>query len=396
MSENKEFLTGYLSDRLPKLLYGVSILGAILCGLHLKSHYHEFFFSYLTGFVLFLALSLGAMFFVIVQYATRAGWSVLVRRVPEVLMKNIDIVGLFSIPILLGMYQLFHWTDAAHVAHDPILLAKKGYLNIPFFLVRFVGYWGVWYWLSNTFFKKSVAQDDSGDENLTAKLQSFSAPSIVLFGLTITFASFDWIMSITPHWFSTIFGVYIFAGACVVSLCVISILLMTLKKAGFLKKVTVEHFHDLGKLLYGFNIFWTYIAFSQYFLIWYANIPEETIWFMHHFSGSWEKVAAFLAIGHFGIPFVLFMSRHAKRNLKFHLIMAIWIIIMQYIDFFWIIMPSASHTGHSEFHFSLLNLGPVLLIGGVYFAVFFKRLSKVSLFPNQDPRLKESIHFHNV
>jgi len=350
-------------------------------------------FSYLTSFIFYTTLSLGALFFVMIQFISRAGWSVVVRRIPELLMKNLSIMALFFIPILFGIHELYHWSHKDKVATDHILQGKVAYLNEPFFILRAVLFFAVWIWLAHKFYKGSIAQDESGDARHTLSLQKAATYGIVIYALTQTFGFVDWVMSLTPHWYSTIFGVYMFAGSCVVSLSVISLLYLLLKRYGFLTNiVTVEHYHDLGKLAYGFNIFWSYIAFSQYFLIWYANIPEETVFYAQHFLGSWNTVAMFLAVGHFGIPFIFFMSRHAKRNLKFHAIMTTWLVFIHFVDMYWIIMPIAYPKG---IHVSFLDITCFIGIGGIYLGVLFKGLKKVALIPKKDPRLSESISFEN-
>ena len=216
---------------------------------------------------------------------------------------------------------------------------------------------------------------------------------MILFGLTITLAGIDFVMSLTPHWYSTIFGVYIFAGAVVVAHAVTSFIYIFLRKKNLLKElVTIEHFHDLGKLVYGFNVFWAYIAFCQYFLIWYANVPEETIFYAKHFVGSWNTVAIFLAIGHFAIPFVLFMSRWIKRNLFTHAAIVLWIVFMHFVDLYWIIIPNVVKKG---FVFNLLDITLVFGLGAIYFGFFFRKLRSVNLAPLKDPRVKESLSFVN-
>ena len=225
-------------------------------------------------------------------------------------------------------------------------------------------------------------------------MQKMAPLAILVFGISQTFAFIDWVMSITPHWYSTMFGVYFFAISAVLSLSVITLIFLWLRSRGFLSNiVTVEHYHDLGKLLYGFNIFWAYIIFSQYFLIWYANIPEETVWFAEHFKGNWNTVAIIISIGHFAIPFILFMSRHMKRNLKTNGMMMVWMVVMTIVELYWVIMPNISKDG---VHVSIQDVVPFLAIGGIFFAVLFSRMKNYALVPEQDPRLKESINFINA
>lgn len=354
---------------------------------------HHFYFSYLVSFSFFTTLTLGALFFVLKQHISRAGWSVVVRRVPEVLMQNIRLMAVLFIPILIGMYDLYHWTHKEAVMHDHLLQWKAPYLNVGFFILRACAYFGIWFFLTKKLYNNSLAQDETGDSSITLNSQKTATYGILLFAITLTFAFIDWVMSLTPHWYSTIFGIYFFAGAMVVVMAALSLIFMGLSKFGYLSNiVTVEHYHDFGKWLYGFNIFWSYIAFSQYFLIWYANIPEETIWFASHFAGSWNFVAILLAVGHFAVPFIMFMSRHAKRCLPFNACMAIWLIFMHFVDMYWLVMPNAHPGG---VHISMGDIVSFLGIGGVYFGFFIKNLSKVSLIPKNDPRLDESLNFKN-
>ncbi|MGE4170463.1 MAG: quinol:cytochrome C oxidoreductase [Candidatus Margulisiibacteriota bacterium] len=386
-------LTGFLTTTLPRISGGVGLLGLAASFFFYTKDAHHFFYSYLMAFTFFLTLTLGSLFFVLIQFLVRAGWSVVLRRLPEVVMKNFWIMAIFFIPILFGAHDLYHWMDKEVVAADKLLQWKSGYLNLKFFLIRAAIFFGIWIWLSSVFFKGSVGQDTSGDPAVTLKLQKYSTFGVLLFALSLTFAGVDWVMSLTPHWYSTMFGVYFFAGSMVSSLCLISIMALILRAKGFLKDViTVEHYHDLGKLIFGFNIFWTYIAFGQYFLIWYANVPEETEFFMHHFAGSWNSVGILLAVGHFAIPLILFMSRYAKRNLVVHFMMACWIVLMQLVDVYWLIMPNAYPTG---VHITAMDIAALLGIGGIFVAFVFHRLGRVALYPVRDPRLAESRQLTN-
>lgn len=393
MKESKRQLEGFLATKLPTLLL---IVGAIslLIGFRLgSSHKHDLYFSYLTNYAFFWSLTLGALFFVMIQFLVRAGWSVVVRRIAENIVKNIGFIALAFIPIIFGMHELYHWTHADALAHDELLKHKSAYLNTGFFIIRTVIYFAIWIVLSLIFYKNSVKQDESGDKNITLKLQRLATVGVILFALSLSFASFDWYMSLEPHWFSTIFGVYIFAGAVMSVHALISVIAQILRTYGFLKEeINIEHYHDLGKLIYGFNIFWAYIAFSQYILIWYANIPEETFWFANRWVGSWKTFSLVLIIGHFVLPLFIFMPRYMKRNLKIHFVIAIWMLAMHWVDLAWIIQP----TGHKEgFHFSIYDVLTFLGLGGLFFGLLLKRMAKVPLLPVKDPRLPESLNFKN-
>ena len=387
-------LTGFLATTFPKIAFGIGILGAAFLAFFFKQDPHHFYFAYLTVFMIFLTLTLGSLFFVLIQHLVRAGWSIGFKRIAETLMSNSGLMALLFIPIIFGIPHLYHWSNAAEVAKDPLLNSKHAFLNIPFFKVRALFYFGIWITLSRVFYKKSTEQDSSGDPENTVKMQKYSTFGILLFALSITFACIDWVMSLTPHWYSTMIGVYFFAGSVVVALSTISCIAQILRSQGYLKEVlTVEHFHEIGKLLYGFNVFWAYIAFSQYFLIWYANIPEEIAFYLEHFKGTWNTVAIFLVLGHFVGPFILFMSRHAKRNLPFHFAITLWFIFMQMVDMYWFVMPNFNING---FHIGGVELAALSRIGGLYLGTFFTRLSKQALYPIQDPRISESIHLENL
>jgi hypothetical protein len=380
--------------QLPKIAGGIGIAGLAISGGLATTSAEHFFFSYLTSFMFWLSIALGGLFFVLIHHASRAGWSVVVRRLAETVMLTLPVFILLFIPIALGTSTLYHWT---HPGDDLVILAKQDFLNLPFFFVRSAIYLGLWSVLAMFFYRKSVEQDVSGDPNITLRLRWWSPIGILIFALSLTFAAVDWMMSLDPHWFSTIFGVYYFAG-CVVSINAALILLsMLLQRAGLLRDViTAEHYHDLGKYVFAFLVFWAYIGFSQYMLIWYANIPEETMWFEYHTEGSWGWVGTFLCVGHFGLPFFYLMSRHIKRRRSTLAVGAVWMLLVQWVDLYWLIQPVMTHHhggGGASFH--ILDITTFIGIGGVVLAVFAMRLGKNAVVPIKDPRLAESLAFEN-
>ena len=309
-------------------------------------------------------------------------------------MWTLPIFVLLFIPVVLGMSELYHWTDAEHVSHDPILQGKEPWLNRGFFLIRAGFYFLLWIGMATWFRAGSVRQDETGDESLTRSRIFFAGPSIAIFALSTTFAAFDWAMSLDPHWYSTMFGVYYFAGCLVAIFATLYILAFFLDRAGYLRDVvTVEHRHDLGKLLFAFTVFWTYIAFSQFFLIWYANIPEETLWYLHRLEGSWRAVTLFLSIGHFAVPFLFLMPRTIKRQKTLLLIGACWMLFMHLLDMHWLVMPNLHAEG---FHLSLLDLTTLLAVGGVFVGGLGWALCRSKLIPIRDPRVRESLSFENM
>lgn len=378
---------------MPLMVMGLLGMAASL-GIGLTSDKEQFFFSYLVAFMFCLSLSLGSLFFTMIQHLVGAQWSVVVRRIAENVMSNFVVLAVLFVPILLGLHELYHWTHTEVVANDHILQSKAPYLNQGFFLARIVVYFLFWIGLSTFFYKRSVAVDQTGDVSLIKLMRAVAAPAVLIYGLSQTFAAFDLLMSLDPHWFSTIFGVYFFAGSAVSTFSLIALLALLLRRAGYLTDViTHEHYHDLGKLMFAFTVFWTYIAFSQYFLIWYANLPEETLWFLHRWEGSWKGVSLLILIGHFILPFAVLMSRHVKRALPILGLMTCWMLFMQFVDIHWMVMP----THHKEgFHISLLDITCMMGVVGIWGAMVARRFSQASLVPNGDPYLATSMEFENV
>ena len=385
-----------LNSRLAKStswFLGAGILGILLCGIAYYRSSVNFFVSYLTTFTFFLAISLGALFFVMVQHLARAGWSTTVRRTAENLAYCLIILAILFLPLLLGVHDLFHWSHEDVRAVDHLIQAKAAYLNQPFFYTRTVIYFLVWATLGWWFLKTSRKQDESKDPSLSIKMSNRSTIGLILFGLTSTFYAIDWMMSIDAHWFSTMFGVYFFAGAVVAFYCTLILVVTWLKSTGHLQKsVSVEHYHDMGKLLFGHNIFWTYIGFGQFMLIWYANIPEETLFFLHRAEGGWKTISLMLPWFHFAVPFVFLMSHNVKRKPWLLSIGAAWLLIMCYIDLYWLIQPYFHHHGP---HFGLSDIGSILTIGGFFLFFLVQTMGQASLIPSGDPRLKASLSYDN-
>jgi hypothetical protein len=354
----------------------------------------RFSHSWLVAFLFFLSISLGAIFFVLVHFAAKAAWGVVVRRLAENLGATVPLFLLLFVPILLGLGELYHWADAEHVAHDKVLQGKAGWLNPGFFAVRAAIELGAWSLLAWWFLRVSRRQDDSGSEALTRRMIAVAGPGLIVFALTVTFASFDWIMSLDPHWYSTMFGVYYFSGCLVGAFATLILLSLALTRSGILRQViTVEHFHDLGKLLYAFTVFWAYIGFCQFFLIWYANLPEETTWYLRRTDGGWYAFTVALAVGHFALPFLFLMSQHIKRRRGFLAASAVWMLVMHLLDVYWLVMPGYLESG-PDLH--PLDLTTLVGVGGLVLATFGALLRRSDLVPSRDPRLLESLGFENV
>lgn len=356
-----------------------------------------FFHAYLVSYTFYLSISLGALFLVVLHHATRAGWSVTIRRLAEILAGNMPLLALLFlpvlIPIMLGNHSLYEWTNPAVVGHSALLEHKTPYLNVAFFTARAVLYFAVWWLLARFYFVRSLEQDASGDPALTIQMERASGPALLMFAVTLTFASFDWLMSLEPAWFSSIFGVYYFSGAAVGALATIILIAALLQASGRLTAtITIEHYHDLGKLLLGFVIFWGYIAFSQYMLIWYANVPEETVWYLERQSGAWAAVSLALLFGHLIIPFFGLLSRQAKRRTWILAFWAAWLLAFHWLDLSWLVMPSLDAPGLS---FGLIDICLILSLGSLYLAGLLVVAGQRSLIPLRDPRLPEALAFEN-
>jgi len=376
------------------VLATIGIAGSLLLARGSEGGMDHLLETYLVSFAFFLSISLGALFFVLLQHCTRAGWSVVVRRVAEALAGNVWLMAVLAIPVVLGMDHLYHWTDTAAAAHDPLLAGKLGFLNPSFFIVRLIAYFIIWGVMASFLHRTSIAQDKSGDPALTLRMERFSAPGMVLFALSLNFAAFDLLMSLDPHWFSTIFGVYYFAASVVAFLAVMPKILYGLQTRGILKNaVTVEHYHDFGKLLFGFTVFWAYIAFSQYMLIWYGNLPEETEWFLKRQTGEWTTVSLILIFGHFVVPFLLLVSRFIKRRPLLLALTGGYVALMCWVDIYWLAIPEFSP---GVARFGLLDVLCLLGMSGVFSAVVLFRLSRHSVIAEKDPRLEESLVFENA
>jgi hypothetical protein len=350
--------------------------------------------TYLVSFAFFLSISLGGLFFVLLEHCTRAGWSVVARRVAESIAANVWLMAVLVIPVVLGMHHLYHWSDAAAVAHDPLLAGKTGFLNPTFFMIRLAVYFLIWGVMATFLYRTSVAQDANGDPALTLRMERLSAPGMVVFALSLNFAAFDLLMSLDPHWFSTIFGVYYFSASVVAFFAVMPKILWALQGRGILKNaITVEHYHDLGKLLFAFLVFWAYIAFSQYMLIWYGNLPEETEWFLKRQTGEWTTVSLLLIFGHFVVPFLLLVSRFIKRRPLLLAITGGFVAAMCWVDMYWLVMPEFS-PGIARF--GLLDILCFLGMNGVWSAAVVWRLSRHSTIAEKDPRLEESLVFESA
>ncbi len=379
-----------------KTAYSVLMfLGLLLFGITLIREPERAWHGYLVGYFVVLSLSLGGLFFTAIQHMTKAGWSVNVRRFAEALTSFLPIAFVGGIVLLVfGADHLYSWLSPEVLANDALVAKKVSYLNRPFFWIRTVLFFGAWLVFAKLLVGSSLKQDQDGAVSHTEKSVGISVAFVLIFALSYSFFSVDMMMSLEPHWFSTIFGVYCFAGLFQTTMAVMILMITHFMKNGQLKGYVDEnHLHDLGKFLFAFTVFWAYIAFSQYMLIWYANIPEETLFFKPRVAGSWVWVSVALILFKFIVPFFALLPRWAKRSPTHLVAVSILIIATQFLDMYWLVFPNFNS---EKAIFSLPELGIFAGFMGLFIFSVTRFLSRHSIVPLKDPRREESLHHHVV
>jgi len=342
----------------------------------------QFFRSYLIAYLFWLGVALGCLPLLMLHHLVGGTWGFVIRRILEAGTRTLPLMLLLFVPLLFGLHSLYAWSHSDLVARDAVLQAKRVYLNVPFFVVRagiyFVA-WIVFAWLLNRW---SMEQDETGNPSLIRRFQLLSGPGIVVYSLAVTFASIDWAMSLEPHWFSTIYGFLFIVGQALAALSFVIAVAVRLSDSPPLSQfVKADVFQDLGNLLLAFVMLWAYIAFSQYLIIWAGNLPEEIPWYLRRGTGGWQWVAAFLALFHFAVPFVLLLGRGNKRNKEFLGRIAIAVLVMRWVDVYWLIAPSFV----SNVRIYVLDVLLFAFTGGIWFYVFWGQLMKRPVLPLRDP-----------
>jgi len=433
-----------------KTAAALGAVGVVLVAIGWSADARRFAFSYLFAYMAILTLGLGAIFFCLIQHLTVSGWSVTVRRTAEFFAGGVPVFLILFVPLALPstVENLYEWyghhgdeheeaasgeeehehadgesllgastahaqpsgdvvheegtpADEAdhghgahstpqHALHAELLEHKSSWLAYPAWLIRALLYLLIWIGLAMFYYRNSVQQDETRDPAHTRRMQWFAPLATVLFGLSLTFAYFDWAMSLEPTWYSTIYGVYAFAGCAVSIHALVTVVTIGLKSKGLLgDAVHTEHYHDLGKMTFGFVVFWAYVGFSQMMLIWYANIPEETIYYHYRWHAEgWHGVSLFLVAGHFALPFLFLLSRNVKRRLALVGFGCIWMLVVHLVDVYWWVMPNYRR-GELVMHW--MDLAALLAVGGIYFAVVLYNMNRHPLIPVGDPRLPRAL-----
>ena len=376
------------------VLVFAALLGIIGCIAGYVTNPARLFQSYMVAFAYTSLIGLGAFFFVMIQFLTGSAWSVTMRRIMENIMITLPVGLLLFIPIAIGLNEIYPWTNQQAVAADAVLRAKSSFLTPNWFIARTVIYFFLWSLWAGSIYHQSTKQDTERSVKQMYIASRWSAPGLFLAVAIGTMASYDWLMSLEPRWYSTIFGLVMLSGGALSFFSVVTLVCLAFRRAGILKNsITVEHYHDLGKWLLCMTAFYTYVAFAQYFLIWYANIPEETIWYRHRMVGSWLPISLAMPFIRFIIPFSILLCRPAKRSLKVIGLMAVWSLVVEYIDLYWVVMPTYYKTGPQPHWLDLATLVTTVSICGL---VFWSRFRAHKMVPVGDLRLEQSLHFENA
>lgn len=363
--------------------------GGVLSLVGLVGNPTQFFQSYLTAYMLVLGATLGCLALGMIHQLSGGAWGVVTRRIFGAASRVLPVLTLLFLPIVFGMRHLYEWTHEDVVAADAILQGKQVYLNVPFFLARAALYFLVWNTLSYFLNKWSLEQDHTADPRIARRMQMMSGGGLLAYGLTITFASFDWLMSLDPHWFSTIYGVLVMGGQGLTALAFLIIALVWLSRRPPLDTIVVSgHFHDLANLMLAFVMLWAYFSFSQYLVIYSGNLPEEITWYMHRLHTGWRFIGLALVLFHFAVPFLILLSRAVKRTPHTIVKVAIGIIVVRLVDLFWLIGPEFHREGLVV---SWLDVVLPLALGATWVGCFLWQLRGRAILPVHDPQFHEAI-----
>jgi hypothetical protein len=365
-------------------IVGLVGLAATIAGLFIDKT--QFFQSYLFGYIFWTSLGVGSLTIYLMHNVVGGNWGVMIRRFLEAGARTLPLSFLFLLPILLfGIPSIYVWARP-EALHDANIQFKAPYLNIPFFMVRAVIYFLIWSLFTFRLTRLSAEQDRTGDPAIAVRMKNMSTYGLLITVWTGTFAFIDWIMSLEPHWFSTIYGAMFMVGQVLLtfSFCIILLVLLS-KRKPFVQVLVYQHYHDLGNLMLAFTMLWAYTNLSQFLIIWAGNLPEEIPWYIRRFTGGWGYVAWFLGIFHFCVPFVLLLMRFVKKNPNLLYKVALYMFFVRMIDIFWMIEPAFRQRA---FYLSWMDIAAPIGIGGIWMAFFLRNLSSRPLLPLHDPRLQ--------
>ncbi|OGU26083.1 MAG: quinol:cytochrome C oxidoreductase [Ignavibacteria bacterium GWA2_54_16] len=379
-----------LPSRVNSLGWLLLVTGIALAGLGYAVDPRRMAFDNVIGFLLVVSVAAGSVFLVALEYIGGAVWSVPMRRINEFLSSLTLLAPILAVPLFFHLHDIFHWLHPEALDSDAVLAGKSPYLNVNFLIIRFVAVFVLWNAFTYLFTRNSRRQDESGDPRLTTINIRLAAIFMPVFAITLTLTAIDWAMSLEPHWFSTIIGVYYFSGTVLAALSVATYIIVRLHENGYFPMLRRDHFYSLGALLFAFINFWAYIAFSQFLLIWYADLPEETFWFINRWHNGWEYVSVLLIIVHFAVPYFALLTQESKMDLKRLKLMSIWILVAHLLDLYWLVMP----TYHESVSLSWTMLAFPVLFVGLTVVVLSYNMKRNNLVPIGDPKLARGLSFH--
>ena len=372
----------------------VGAAGVVLALLGVWLNLAQFFRAYLVAYLFWSGLSLGCLALLMLHHVVGGAWGAMIRRVLEAGTRTLPLMVVLFVPLLYGLTTLYSWSRPEVVAHDVLLQHKSAYLNVPFFVQRAAAYFAIWlivmFFLNHWSRQQERVAGAPQERPVQRRLRLLSAPGLMLYVLTVTFAAVDWVMSLEPHWYSTLYGVVILVGQMLAALALAIVLITQLAEVPPVSTVlTPQHLHDLGNLLLAFVMLWAYIGFSQFLIIWSGNLPEEVPWYIHRTQGGWEWLGRFVLLLHFGLPFVVLLSRTSKRRAQVLGRLAAGLLVMHLLELFWLVLPAFSP---STLAIHWLDVGLPIGMGGLWMAVFVWQLQRRALLPLHDPRLQEVVH----
>jgi hypothetical protein len=376
-------------QRWQRRAFAVGCASLALCGLGAFANPDQFFRSYLFAYVYWSGIPIGSLAIIMLHHLSGGAWGMMIRRLLEGATRTLPALAILFLPVAFGLASLYEWAQPQQVQADKVLQHKAPYLNVPFFLVRSVVYFLVWSALAYFLNKWSRQQDETGDPELAGRMETLSGPGLVFFGATVTFASFDWVMSLEPHWFSTIFGLAFIVGQVLTAFpFAVALAIILSSRRPLSEAISAVHFHDLGKLLLAFVMLWAYLSFSQFLIIWSGNLPEETPYYVKRLAGGWQFFQLALILLHFALPFLLLLSRSLKRSGDKLLKVVTLILVMRFVDLYLQISPTGHHAG---LHPHWMDLAAPVGIGGVWLGLFFRQLLARPVLPVRDPHFAEAL-----
>jgi hypothetical protein len=374
-------------DTLQKVGLGLGLVGLIGMAVGFASDHAQFYKSYLLGYVFVLGIPIGSLALLMIHHLSGGRWSLALRRTFEASSRTLPLMAVLFLPIIFGIHDLYHWSHADVVANDAILRHKAPYLNQSGFIIRAVVYFVVWSFLALMLARWSAQQDT--ERFSLDRFNKISGPGMLILGLTVTFASVDWVMSLDAHWFSTLFGLWFLVGMALTALA-FSIVVAALlhNNANVAKALSTDRFHDYGTLLYAFIMLWAYLSYSQFLIIWSANLPEEIPYYLRRFGDGWQGVTLVVVAGHFVLPWLLLLFRSNKRTTKRLVAVACFMLVMRFLDVFWLIAPWVKQ---GAFGVHWMDIAAVLGVFGLWVGAFCYLLKGRAVLPVGDPYLPEAL-----